>query len=149
MPSPSSPLSWRLGFIVTPVSSSPVEARLSPAVGGRGGGGLVWVGARGAAPGIGGGGRLFLLLCCGVKPGDTGDISSFRLSFEKRGDVGKGGDAIGIGGGPRLVGDVSALEVSSGFDVCSDSSSSDSEPTLGERTAAGDGGGGGRARSTY
>ncbi len=129
-----------------------MEARLSAVVGGRDGGGLVCVGAGGATPGTGGGGRLFLLLCCGDKPGEAGDVSSpkyeLRLPLEKRGDVGKGGDAMGIGGNTRLVGDVSVLGVSSGFEVFSDISSSDSEPILGERTAAGGGGGGGRAKST-
>jgi hypothetical protein len=127
-----------------------VEARLSVLLGGGGGGGLACVGTGGAAPGIGGGGRLFLLLFCGDDPGEARGMSSpryeLRLSLEKRGDVGKGGDAIGIGGGTRLVGEVSALGVSSDMEGYSDISSSDSEPMLGETRAAG-GGGRGRAEN--
>lgn len=98
---------------------------------------------------MGGGGLLFLLLCCGDKPGEAGSISSpiyeLRLSREERGDVGRGGDIIGTGGGTRLLGDVSALDVSTSLEGCSDISSSDSEPWLGETMALGGGGGGSRA----
>lgn len=128
-----------------------METRLGVVLGGSGGGGLECVGAGGAAPGIGGGGRLFLLLCSKGKPGEVGDVSSpiyeLRLSFENRGDIGREGDAIGIGG-PWLVDDVSAWGVSSGFEVFSDISSSEAEPRLGDMIAAGGGGGGGRAKNT-
>jgi hypothetical protein len=82
----------------------------------------------------------------------VGGISSpgyeLRLSLGKRGDVGRGGDVTGIGGGARLVAGASGLGVSTVFEGFSDISSSDSEPILRGATTGGGGGGGGRAKVT-
>lgn len=94
--------------------SSEVEVLANPAPGGGGGGGRVCDGAGGAAPGIGGGGRLSRLF---GRPGEMGDSSSppkELLLPVDRGDIGAMvGDATGMGGGgARAAGGASALGVS-------------------------------------
>lgn len=120
-----------------------MDDRLKEPPGGGGGGGRLCIGSGGTAPGIGGGGRLFLFpLNAGDDRGTSSAMKELRFVLDGEGSP---GDANGTGGGARLVGGNSVLGVSIDTTGFSDNSSSDSDPILGDLIAAGGGGGGGRA----
>lgn len=122
--------------------TSAVDCRLKPPGGGGGGGRLEAGGSAGADPGIGGGGRLVRLLATVV--GEKPRTSSLR------GDCGGdlGGRAAGTCGG---IGGNRLFETpacSRSFSLAPpESSSSDSDPAVGDLMSDGGGGGGARAKS--